>query len=332
MIKKPLLLTVLLSLGTALVGCEHQADQMTLAVGPAASATEQLSHQILQSYGIEQELLHLRQDRFVDALEGVEEGNIDVSLSLLGLPAAGIERLQAATGDVKLLGLSDEVIEQLEQQTDYRRFMIPKGSYKFVEEDVPTVAAFAVLMANTQTINDEMGYQLAKVMYEQATELKHAQAQFMTLDNALNGSEQLTIHPGAKRFYEEQGLTVSLTVAELGKVSSKSDYLVGSGSNGGDYYSLGKELTQQWSQHIPGANFTNLESHASFENLTNLEENKLDLGMAVHVAAADAMAGREQFANQSVDNAAFIGQIYPEVFQAITRSHYGINSFDDLKK
>lgn len=330
MIKKTFLLTGFLCVSTLLAGCKHQADKVTVAVGPAVSATEQLSYQVLQNYGIKQESLNLRQAPFAEALAGVEEGDISLSLGLLGLPAAEVERLQAATGDVKLVSLSDKVIEQLEQQTGYQRFIIPKGSYKFIEEDVPTVAAFAVLMANTQTINDEMGYQLAKVMYEQAPELNHAQAPFMTLEHALNGGEQLPIHPGAKRFYEEQGLTVSLPVAELGQVSSKSEYLVGTGSDGGDYYSLGEELTQQWSQSIPGTNFTNLKSHASLENLTNLETNKLDVGMTVHVAAADALAGRGHFAEKAVDNIAFIGQLYPEVFQAVTRSHYAINGFDDL--
>lgn len=332
MIKKPFLLTALVCLSTLLAGCEHQTDKITVAVGPAVSATEQLSHQILQNYGIKLDALNLRQERFVDALDGVEEGDIDLSLGLLGLPAEGIERLQAATGDVKLLGLSDEVIAQLEQQTGYRRFVIPKGSYKFVEQDVLTVAAFAVLMANTQTINDEMGYQLAKTMYEQAPELNHAQARFMTLENALKGGEQLPIHPGAKRFYEEQGLTVNLPVAELGKVSSKSEYLVGTGSNGGDYYSLGNELTQQWSQSIPGTSFTNLKSQASLENLANLNDNKLDLGMTVQVAAIDALAGRGHFAEKTITNIAFIGQLYPEVFQAVTRSHYPLNAFDDLQQ
>ena len=54
--------------------------------------------------------------------------------------------------------------------------------------------------------------------------------------------------------------------------------------------------------------------------------------MTVQVAAIDALAGRGHFAEKTITNIAFIGQLYPEVFQAVTRSHYPLNAFDDLQQ
>ena len=100
------------------------------------------------------------------------------------------------------------------------------------------------LMGNTDTIDEELGYQLAKIMVENASENTHDQAKQMTLENALRGAEGLLIHPGAKRYYEEQGLTVDNEVAELtaNESNRKSEFILGTGSQGGTYYPLGGEM------------------------------------------------------------------------------------------
>ncbi len=52
-------------------------------------------------------------------------------LGFLGLPAGSIESLQASAGDVKMLGLSDEAIAYIEENSGYRSLTIPKETYDF---------------------------------------------------------------------------------------------------------------------------------------------------------------------------------------------------------
>ena len=54
--------------------------------------------------------------------------------------------------------------------------------------------------------------------------------------------------------------------------------------------------------------------------------------MAVNISALDAQAGLARFAETPVHNAAFIGQLYPEVFHIITRSSNAVSSFVDIKR
>src|SRR5690606_1883978 len=196
---------------------------------------------------------------------GVQDGNIEVSIGVLGLPAGSIESLQASAGDVKMLGLSDEAIKHIEENSGYKRYTIPQDTYDFLDSDVETVTAYAVLMGNTDTIDEELGYELAKIMIENASENTHDQAKQMTLENALNGAEGLPIHPSAKKYYEEQGLTVDNPVAELkaDKKDRKSELILGTGSQGGTYYPLGGEMANIWNKHIDGVNVTNTETGAS---------------------------------------------------------------------
>ncbi|WP_260858056.1 TAXI family TRAP transporter solute-binding subunit [Bacillus sp. FJAT-22090] len=324
-------MTVLLGMMLLTTACSE--GKTNIAIGPPASETNSVSKTILGAYGLEEGDYKEYQEGFGDAADGVQDGNIDISIGILGLPAASIESLQASVGDVVMISLSDEAIAKIEETSGYRRHTIPKDTYDFLESDVQTVTAYAILMGSTDTIDDELGYELAKTMIEKASENTHAQAKQMILENALRGSENLPIHPGAKRYYEEQGITVDNPVAKLtaDKSTRKSELILGTGSQGGTYYPLGGEMASIWNKYIEGVNVTNTETGASVENLSSIRDGHMDLGMSVHVPALQAVNGEAAFEGNEVPNAAFIGHIYPEVIQIVTRESVGIKSFDDLK-
>lgn len=302
----------------------------SIAIGPPASETNSVSQLLFEAYGIEEGDYTEYQEGFGDAADGVQDGNIDISVGILGVPAGSIESLQASAGDVKMINLTDDAIEYMEENSGYLRYTIQADAYDFLEEDVETVTAYAILMGNTETIDEETGYELARIMVENAEENTHAQSDHMTLENALEGSEGLPIHPGAKRYYEEQGLTVDNPVAELNVSEEKTEYILGTGSQGGTYYPLGGEMATVWNNNIDGLSVTNTETGASIENLASIRDGNMDLGMSVHVPALDAMNGEGDFEDNEVTNAAFIGHIYPEVVQIVTRENTGIEGLEDL--
>jgi len=326
-------LMILLGLVLIVSACSGTEGKKNIAIGPPASETNTVSKMILDAYGLEDDDYKAYQEGFGDAADGVQDGNIDISIGILGLPAGSIESLNAAAKDVKMLSLSDEAIKTIEENSGYRRYTIPKETYDFLEEDIETVTAYAILMGNTDTIDEELGYEIAKSMIEYASENTHAEAKQMTLENALKGSEGLPIHPGAKRYYEEQGLTVNNPVAELtaDKAKRKDEMILGTGSQGGTYYPLGGEMANIWNKYIDGVNVTNTETGASVENLSSIRDGFMDLGMSVHVPALLAFEGKGEFEGSGVNNTAFIGHIYPEVIQIITREKTEIKSLDDLK-
>lgn len=301
-----------------------------VAIGPIGSESNYISKIMLEAHGVENYKEY--EEGFGDAADLVQDGNIDVTMGVLGLPNGSIESLQASTGDVVLLGLEEDAIEEIESKSEYKRHTIPAGSYDFVEEDIETVAAYAVLVGNTNTIDNELAYDLAKTMVESAEEITHAQAVDMTLENALNGSEGMPIHPGAKKYYEEQGLTIDNPVAEVAATESdrKDEYTMGSGSQGGTYYPLGGEITTVWNNNLD-TNYTNAETGASLENLGLIHNDELDLGMTVNSSFLISLNGEGDLGGEDLDNIAFIGHIYPEVAQIVTRESTGYKMLGDLK-
>src|SRR5690625_999961 len=311
---------------------EGSGSNAKIAIGPPASETNTISQVILAAHGIEEGDYQVFQEGFGDAADLVQDGNIDISVGVLGLPAGSIESLQASAGDVVMLGMSEDAISEIEEESSYEHYVIPEDSYDFLESDIDTIAAYAILMGNTDTIDEELGYELAKMMVENAEEVTHAQGEELTLENALNGADGLPIHPGAKKYYEEQGLTIDNEVAELTATEDdrKSEFILGTGSQGGTYYPLGGEIANVWNNHLD-VNFTNMETGASVENLATIGEGSMDLGMAVHVPTLDAMSGEGDFEGNAIENAAFIGHIYPEIVQIVTRESTGITSLEDIK-
>ncbi|WP_040982892.1 TAXI family TRAP transporter solute-binding subunit [Oceanobacillus jeddahense] len=327
---KKIILFIVMSGVLLLAACG--GGDTSIAIGPPASETNSVSKLIFEAYGITEDDYSEYQEGFGDAADMVQDGNIDISVGILGVPAGSIESLQASAGNVKMISLTEDAINYMEENSGYLRYTIPAETYDFLEEDVETVTAYAVLMGNTDTIDEEMGYELAKSMIENAEDNTHAQSEHMILENALSGSEGLPIHPGAKRYYEEQGLTVDNPVAELNVNEEKSDFILGTGSQGGTYYPLGGEMATIWNNTIDGISVTNTETGASIENLVSIRDGNMDLGMTVHVPAQDAINGDGDFEDNEVTNAAFIGHIYPEVVQIVTLEDSGIEGFEEIAK
>ncbi|WP_217588458.1 TAXI family TRAP transporter solute-binding subunit [Lentibacillus saliphilus] len=323
------MMTSLIGILLLLAACG--GDETSIAIGPPTSGTNTLSKLILEGYDISEGDYKKFEEGFGDAKDGVQDGNIGISIGILGLPAANIQELHASTGDVELLSLSDDAIAHIEENSGYTRYTISKDSYEFMDEDVETVAAYAILMANTNTISEELGYQLAKAMIENSGEITHSQGPQMTLDNALNGSEGLPIHPGAAKYYQEQGLEFDNPIAELNITDEKTEFVLGTGSSGGTYYPLGGEMVNMWNNNIDDVSVTHTETDASLQNMADIRDGNQDLGMSVHDPAGQAVHGKGDFEGNAVENAAFIGHIYPEVAQIITREETGINSFEDVK-
>ncbi|MBB6454488.1 hypothetical protein HNQ94_002970 [Salirhabdus euzebyi] len=304
-----------------------------IAIGPAGSGTQAAALSILEGAGFEEGDYEAFEEGFGDAKDKLQDGNVDVSFGLLGLPSGSVNDLEAATGDAALVSLTDEEVAYVEENLGYFGYTIPAGSYDFLEEDIQTVTAYAILVGSTDTIDNELAYELARVSLEYAEENTHAQSAHMTLENALSGLPGLPIHPGAKQYYEEQGLTVDAEVAEVSATadSRKDEFVLGTGSSGGTYYPLGGEMAGLWSKYIDGVQVTSKETGASVENLASIGKGELDLGMTVHVPALNAFKGEGEFEGSKVENFAFIGHIYPEVMQIITREEFGIKTLADLK-
>src|SRR5699024_12763134 len=94
-------------------GGDGGAKGAKIAIGPPASETNTISQVILSAHGLEEGDYQEYQEGFGDAADLVQDGNIDISVGELGLPAGSIECLEVATVDILMLDLSKKVIDEI---------------------------------------------------------------------------------------------------------------------------------------------------------------------------------------------------------------------------
>jgi TRAP transporter TAXI family solute receptor len=91
----------------------------------------------------------------------------------------------------------------------YSTATIPAETYPGQDEDVEVVVVANVLVVNAN-MDEQLAYDVVRVMFENQDDLVavHPAANELTLENAMS-SAALEYHPGALRYFEEQGVGAS---------------------------------------------------------------------------------------------------------------------------
>lgn len=178
-----------------------------VAIGPPGGATRAAAEMVLKAYGIEEGDYKAYKEDFSDAKDKLQNGTIDAAISVVGIPSSATSELQAATKDVKILSLNDDAIKQFTDDTNYVEYDMEAGTYDWQKEDVKTVTAMAVLMASKNQVSEDLGYKITKNLFEHKDDMSIEQAELIKKDTALKGVDGLPIHPGAKKYYDEEGIS-----------------------------------------------------------------------------------------------------------------------------
>ena len=142
--------------------------------------------------------------------EAMLNGQVSVVGLSGGTPTGAVTKLFATAGDrVTRVHITDEQLEKMDAGLKlWTRHIVPAGTYPGQDSDWETAAQPNFLAVN-DTVSEEHVYLLVKTMYENLEFLGsiHPATKTMSLEVALSGLPA-PLHPGAQRFYEEQGVTI----------------------------------------------------------------------------------------------------------------------------
>lgn len=181
------------------------------SIGKKNSGTEGSGRHILEGLGYNPDtdfdLAYLGYGPSADAMQN---GTIEGMNIPAGPPVGAITRAYAALGkDVTVLDFTDEEIKQANNGFDlWTRFVIPANTYPGQDKAINTIAQ-PNFLAVRDDIDEEAVYKITKTVYENLGFLQgiHKATQAMALDRAIAGLP-VPLHPGAARFYREQGITI----------------------------------------------------------------------------------------------------------------------------
>ena len=177
-----------------------------VSIGEAESGTEQNSTQILEAYGLNKSFVNEVNLDYGDACEKLKSGEIDAFFCTLA-PGSSVIKDLGAEYDIRLIGLSDTVIQSLvEAYGFYTNYTIPKGTYPNQSEDVNTIGVTAVLLAN-EKMDKKQVKTIIEVLFRDKEKINAAVSANLKLDpeTAVKGIS-IPFHDGALEYYSESGI------------------------------------------------------------------------------------------------------------------------------
>ncbi|GAA1172301.1 MULTISPECIES: TAXI family TRAP transporter solute-binding subunit [Nesterenkonia] len=177
----------------------------TIAVGDAGSGTRAISDAILAAHGLEEGDYDAEVTDFGASTEMLADNQIDASIFVVGTPVAGLTQLAAST-DVDLLALDGEIADEISGDSGAEPYDISTEAYDFLDEDVETVSVFAALAASTTQVSEDLGYEITAAIFDHAEEITLDVGDSIDIEEALLGLGDVPLHPGAERYYDEQGV------------------------------------------------------------------------------------------------------------------------------
>lgn len=185
-----------------------------VSVGDAGSGVEFNARQILAAYGISFDDITVNNQSFADSADSLKNGTIDAAFIVAGAPTTAVTEL-ATSFEFNVLPIDDEHIAILQKDyAFYTKAAIAADSYSCVKEDVQTVAVMATIIA-ANSVSEDVVYAFVKGMFDNKADIAaaHTKGALIDLDTAVSGVS-IPFHPGAAKYYAEQGKDVSTDAAQ----------------------------------------------------------------------------------------------------------------------
>ena len=186
-------------------------DGERFVIGARNSGAEQTGFYIFDALGIDyRNNMNIGYMGYGSSASAIQDGNI-VGMNIpAGAPVSAVTRAFAQMGnDISILEFTEDELNALNRRDSLWDFYtLDTGLYPYQEKPITTVSSSNVLVVRDD-VNEEIVYALTRLLWENLATLQeiHSATRTMSLEYALRGVA-VPLHPGALRYYREQGLEV----------------------------------------------------------------------------------------------------------------------------
>ncbi|MGE5551695.1 MAG: TAXI family TRAP transporter solute-binding subunit [Bacteroidota bacterium] len=172
-----------------------------VSVGAPGSGVEANARQILSIYKLDYTKITPLFLSFAESADQFKNGQCDAFFVVAGVPNSAIQDV-AAQHKIRILDFSNQILKKLANEFKFfSSVTIPANTYKGQTRPVKTVAVKATLICRPD-LDDELVYNLTKVLFENLGEVGHAKAGEISLKGAVVGVST-PFHPGALKYFKE---------------------------------------------------------------------------------------------------------------------------------
>jgi TRAP transporter TAXI family solute receptor len=184
-----------------------------VSTGPPRSGTEVKASRVMEAAGLNPDKDITRERLTVqESGNALKDRKIDAFFWSGGIPTAAVTDLAASPG-VKIKFIDhDDLVEVLNKKYGplYVKDVIPAKSYPGQDKDAHVATIWNILVTGADT-SDEVAYNIVKTMFEKKEDMVrvHKESENFDLKLQTNAAIVIPFHPGAVKYFREQGLNVN---------------------------------------------------------------------------------------------------------------------------
>ena len=181
------------------------------AIGGRSSGSRVSAETIMTSLDIDFNKMNIQYLGYTPSSTALQDGKVQGMNTPSGPPTSAVTNAFASIGNDKIKVLDFDADNLAKINANYpvwTPFTIKSGTYPGQTKDINTIAQPNLLVVTKDT-PEETVYQLTKTIYENLPFLNsvHKATKAMSLNKAIAGLP-MPLHPGAARFYKEQGISI----------------------------------------------------------------------------------------------------------------------------
>ena len=181
------------------------------SIGGRSSGSRVSAETIMNSLAIDFNKMNIQYLGYTPSSTALQDGKIDGMNTPSGPPTSAVTNAFASIGNdkIRVLDFNDKDLKAINDNYPvWTPFKIKAGTYPGQDKDINTIAQPNLLVVTKDT-PEETVYLLTKTIYENLPFLNtvHKATKAMSIQKAIAGLP-MPLHPGAAKFYKEQGIKI----------------------------------------------------------------------------------------------------------------------------
>jgi TRAP transporter TAXI family solute receptor len=183
-----------------------------VSTGSGGSATEVFAFRVIEAAGLDKDK-DMKRERLgvAESVNALKDRKIDAFFWVGGLPTAAVTDLASSPGvKIRMIDIAHLVPTMAKKHGNiYIKDVIPQRMYKGMEADNQAATVTNLLVAN-ESMDAKTVYAIVKTLWEHRVDLVrvHAEAVNIKPENQRADASSIPWHPGAVKFFAEQGIKI----------------------------------------------------------------------------------------------------------------------------